>query len=46
MLLMVLIGWLPFLLIYTIWLVRTKPHRREKSYNFLLSGFVICIRRW
>lgn len=43
---MLLIGWIPFLILYITWLVRRKPHRREMTYNFLLSGFVIRIRRW
>lgn len=43
---MLLFGWLPFLVFYTIWLVRKKPHRREMSYNFLQSGFVITLKRW
>lgn len=40
------IGWLPYLIIYFYWLIKRKPYRRIKQFEFSSLQRAIEIKRW
>lgn len=43
---MMFIGWVVYLVIYFVWLLKKKPYKRNKVYEFPQSGLIIAIKRW
>ena len=41
-----LFGWIPFLLFYTVWLMRRRPHRRYVSHWSRTLGRKLVVDRW
>lgn len=41
-----MIGWIPFLIWYGVWLVRRKPYRRKKTYTFRRCKFNVEVTIW
>lgn len=38
--------WLPYLIIYFLWLKKRKPHRVLKSYNFPSGKYIVHVNRY